>query len=222
MVAFWPCPKRGLCYYARRGNNNGNVLSAMAALPVVQFWIPVSIAVFLLLAMLRLSLKDISERKRLDAESSLPIRDRFPKHYKTLQSVEGQLWNAEEHRRSETWESSIVYLRNAEAKIVNEYLVGLRDDFRRANNIFSAVVRHSPDFRRLRELESQRVRVILSFYLSLTILLLRLKIGRCTSIRELRQITDIVATLALEVRTVLHALESAGHGQFVESVLKSL
>lgn len=177
---------------------------------------------FLLLAMFLLSLKDISERRRLGVENGRPIGDRFPKHYKALQSVEGQLWNAEEHRRSESWESSIVHLGKTEAKIVNEYLIGLRDDFRRANNIFSAVLRHSPDFHRLRELESQRIRVILSFYLSLTVLLFRLKIARCTSIGELRRITDIVATLALEVRTVLQALESAGHGQFVESVLKSL
>jgi hypothetical protein len=186
---------------------------------MIQFWTPVALALGLLLFLLRMVLLERSERKRLDSESNVPLEQRIPQHFKDLRAVESQLWSAEEYNRVNTWETTRLRLRQTELKVVADYVKGLRADFRRGNNIFAAVILHSPNIRFLRGLEWQRLRLGLTFYLWFIAVSLRLMMNSI-SVKELRRLTDIVATLAYEVRTILAFLEDAGQGEFVKSILK--
>jgi hypothetical protein len=186
---------------------------------MIEFWTSVALASGLLVFFLRLVLLEKSERERLDSESNLPLEQRIPRQFKNLQAVESQLWSAEEHRRANTWETASLRLRQTELKLVTDYVKGLREDFRRGDNIFGAVILHSPNIDILRELESQRLRLSLMFHVRFMVISFRL-MTNSISVKELRRLTDIVATLTYEVRTVLATLEAAGHGEFVRSVLK--
>jgi len=173
----------------------------------------------LLIALVSLVLLEKSERKRIDSESHVPLEQRIPRNYKDLQSIESQLWSAEEHKRMNTWENTSLRLRQTELKVVADYLKGLRDDFKRGNSIFSAVILHSPNVKILRKLEWQRLRLSFTFWLWFMAISVRL-LTNSISVKELRRLTDVVATLAYQLRTLLATLEEAGEGEFVKSLLK--
>ncbi len=161
------------------------------------------------------------ENRRLAREKDLPGGHRLPRHYRSFMEVEKKLWAATESlRQAGAWESTSVTVQSSEVKIVREYLRGLHEDFARGNRIYVAVIRHAPEMSLLAQLEWQRLRIHLSFYFLYRIVSWRLKLT-AVSLPELRRLTDIVATLAYEVRTMLSALQQSGDAEFVESILKN-
>jgi hypothetical protein len=179
------------------------------------------LAIVLFVVLLRLLYRERSEMRRLAVEKDLPSEHRLPRHYRSFTELEKRLWLAtEELRGSRPWESARLRLRSPEAKVVREYVDGLHEDFERGNRIFTAVIRHSPDMKILGQLERQRLRAQLSFRVWYWFVAFRLKVD-AISIHELRQLTDIVATLAYEVRTMLRVFEEAGNEEFVRSIVKN-
>jgi hypothetical protein len=68
-------------------------------------------------------------------------------------------------------------------------------------------------------MEWHRLKIEFPYYASLLVVHLRLRMDR-VSPRELQRLTQAVATMAYEVRSMLNVLENGGHGKFVESVLR--
>ena len=69
------------------------------------------------------------------------------------------------------------------------------------------------------QLEWQRVKIELAYYKWCALACIRLRtVG--ISIHDLRQVTDIVATLSYRVRSMLDRLENSGNVKFVDSILR--
>src|SRR5260370_14492672 len=132
--------------------------------------------------------------------------------------IESKHWSAEEYKRAHSWESTNLSLRQAELRVVTEYLIGLRQDFERGNRIFGAVILHSPDFHILSQLEMRRLRLRLSFWTWYMLISLKLSVNS-VSVKELKRLTDILATLAYQIRTMITNLDEAVHSDFVQSLL---
>jgi hypothetical protein len=185
---------------------------------MIGFVVPIALALALLGLLLVLSHREKSEKRRLASEGYLPVEERVPRHYKMFTVIEKKLWSAEEYKRVHTWDSTNLSLRQTESKLVAEYLRGLREDFGRGNRIFGAVILHSPDVRILSQLERQRLRLRFSFWTWYVLISVKLRMNS-VSVRELKRLTDVVATFAYQIRTMLIALEESGNSEFVRSVL---
>lgn len=172
-------------------------------------------------SLLYLLYRERREKRRLAREKDLPNEHRLPRHYRSFTEMEKMLWIAAEALgQGRAWESAKLTLRPREANIVREYLRGLHEDFERGNRIYVAVIRHIPEMSLLAHLEWQRLRTQLSFRFWYRIESWRLG-AMAVSLPELRRLTDIVATLAHQVRTMLAILEQSGNAEFVESILKN-
>jgi hypothetical protein len=180
----------------------------------------VVLALLLFASLVWLLYRERADKRRLALEKDLPAELRLPHHYRELGEVEKKLWVAtEEFAETASWESTRLSLRPPELQVVRGYLAGLREDFGRGNRIFGAVIIHSPDMALLAQLEWQRVKIELSFQFWYRVISVRLS-AKAISITELRRLTDVVATLAYQVRTMLRLLEQSGNADFVQSLLK--
>jgi len=158
--------------------------------------------------------------RRISSQRNTPREQLVPRHYKSFTQVESVLWAAvHEHKRSIRWEQVRFKEREPEFRIARDYIDGVRDDFRRGHRIYGQVIIHSPEMRLFTQLEWQRVRIELAYYkwCALAWLLLR-TVG--ISIHDLRQLTEIVATLAYRVGSMLTTLENSGQVEFVDSILR--
>ena len=162
--------------------------------------------------------KDIE--RRIASQRDVPRENLVPRHYKSFTEVEKALWAAVQQQKCSTaWENVRFKGREPEFKIVRDYIHGLREDFQRGHRIFGQVIIHSPEMRLFTQLEWQRVKIEFAYYRWCASAWLRLQTGGI-SIDDLRQLTEIVATLAHRVRTMLTAFEKSGHMDFVDSILR--
>jgi hypothetical protein len=179
------------------------------------------LAVALLVSLVLLLQRQHREERRLALEKDLPMERRLPRHYRSFAEVEKRLWLATEaYEQTSTWESKRLNLRSPQLRLLREYLRGLRQDLDRGNRIFGAVIAHSPNTGVLMRLEWQRLQTELSFHLWYSIVSVRLA-TRAVSVMELRRLTNIVASLAYEVRAMLANFERSGNTDFVEWILKT-
>ncbi len=119
-----------------------------------------------------------------------------------------KLWEATEaSQRTGDWVKTRIKLRAAELQAVREYVHGLREDFVQGNRIFSVVIGRSPDEQILKELEWHRLKIEFPYYASLALVRFRLRMDR-VSPRELQHLTQAVATMACEVRSILQVFEN--------------
>ncbi|HYW97631.1 MAG TPA: hypothetical protein VE822_00855 [Candidatus Elarobacter sp.] len=106
-----------------------------------------------------------------------------------------------------------------EFQIVQDYLHRVHEDFRRGHRIYGQVIIHSPELNIFAQLEWHRIKIEFAYYCWCALAWLRLRtVG--ISIHELRQLTEIVATLAFRVRSMLTTFENSGNVEFVDSILR--
>ncbi len=123
-------------------------------------------------------------------------------------------------QRTADWDRRKLKLRGAELQVVKEYVRGLEKDFEIGNRIFAVVVSQSPEVTVFRQLEWQRIsKIELPYHGWHALIRLHLWTGRISP-GELNKFTQVVATLAFQVRRMLNAIEEAGHADVVESVLR--
>jgi hypothetical protein len=161
-----------------------------------------------------------AQQHRAATQRDLPRELLLPRHYKSFVEVEKKLWAAaEESERSAQWDIGKIRLRATEAQLVREYVQGLRQDFAQGNRIFSVVIGRSPNVRILKELEAHRLKIEFPYYALCLLVRLRLWTHR-VSLRELRRLTEVVSTMAYEVRSMVNVFEQSGHVDFVEALLR--
>jgi hypothetical protein len=178
------------------------------------------LAILLLHAVVDLLRAEKARERRKATQRDLPREQLLPRHYKSFVDIEKRLWAAtEEGQRNADWDRTKLKLREGELQAVREYVQGLRDDFSQANRIFSVVISLCPTENTLEELEWHRLKIEFPYYASLAVVRFRLRLDR-VSPRELHRLTQLVATMAYEVRSMLQVFENGGHGDFVESVLR--
>ncbi len=166
-------------------------------------------------------LKQQSAReRRIKTQRDLPREQLLPHHYTSFVEVENKLWAATaEGARTANWDTARIELRNAERQLVRDYVQGLQKDFEVGNRIFAVVMGHSPEVKMLRQLEWQRTKIEFPYYVWHRLICFRLWMGQ-VSPGELRRLTEIVATLAYEVRSMLNVFEQGGNVDFVEYLVR--
>jgi len=161
-----------------------------------------------------------ARERRMEAQSDLPREQLLPHHYKSFVEVENKLWAATaEGVRTAMWDTTRIKLRNGELQLVREYVRGLQEDFEIGSRIFAVIIGRSPEVRTLRQLDWQRIKIEFPYYVWHRLICFRLWIGK-VSPAELRRLTEIVATLAYEVRSMLSVFERGGNVDFVEYLLR--
>ncbi len=180
-----------------------------------------TVAVLLILAIIANLKEDNARERRAATQRDVPREQLLPRHYKSFVEIEKKLWTGrEDSERTVDWERAKIKLRADELRAVREYVKGLREDFARGNRIFSVVIGRSPNEEILKQLEWHRLlRTEFPYYVSLAVVRFRLQMNR-VSPRELQRLTQAVATMAYEVRSILSVLENGGRGEFVESLLR--
>jgi hypothetical protein len=145
--------------------------------------------------------------RRVTAQRDLQWEQLVPRHYKSFTAIENELWRAtNDLHHGSAWDGLRLGLRQNEFHILNDYLRGLREDFQQGHRILGRVIIHSPEIEVFAQLEMERCRIEVSFYVWYALALFRLRTTGL-SVRELRLVTEIVAALAHRVRTMLVALE---------------
>ncbi len=162
--------------------------------------------------------KDIE--RRIASQRNTPREQLVPRHYKSFAEVDKTLWVAvQQQNRSTVWDDVRFKGQEPGFQIVQDYVRRVREDFRRGHRIFGQVIIHSPEMRLFAQLEWQRVKIELAYYKWCALAWLRLRtIG--ISVHDLRQLTEIVATLAFRVRSMLNTFENSGNVEFVDSILR--
>jgi hypothetical protein len=181
--------------------------------------VSVFLATFLLFTMIVYLRGQKAQQRRIATQRDLPREALLPRHYKSFVEVENKLWAATEETERRRWDTGSVRLRPPEAQLVRAYVQGLRRDFAQANRIFSVVIGRSPDVATLKQMEVHRLKLELPYHGACMLVRFRLWTHR-VSLTELRQLTDLVATMAHEVRSMLNVLEQAGHTEFVEALIR--
>jgi hypothetical protein len=184
-----------------------------------------SILLVVLLAVLLIQFLRIQRdiERRIVLQRNTPRDQLVPRHYKSFTEVEKTLWEAvqqqQQQKRSTVWEDVRFKGQEPEFQIVQDYLRRVREDFRRGHRIYGQVIIHSPELKIFAELEWHRMKIEFAYYRWCALAWLRLKtVG--ISIHELRQLTEIVATLAFRVRSMLSTFENSGNVEFVDSILR--
>ena len=173
----------------------------------------------LIACLLYLAYRERRDHRRMALEMNLPREHRLPRHYRSFAEIENKLWVAmDESGPINDWQSAKLSLSPSEVRLVREYLRRLWEDFDRGNRAYSAVLRHAPEMSILVPLEWQRLRIKVSFCLWYFVITVRLRM-RSVSMTELRRLTDIIATLAYRVRTMLATLERSGNADLVGDAL---
>lgn len=176
----------------------------------------------LLLAMLVLFvLQQMAQSRRLVGQQNVPREELVPHHYKSFTAIENELWNATNNLcEARTWDTLKFGQRPSEFEIVHIYLCGLRQDFQQGHRIFGQVISRAPKMETFAQLEAERCRIEVSFYIWYALACLRLRTSG-VSIKELRHLTQIVATLAHRVRIFLTTLEQSAGLDAVDAILKN-
>jgi hypothetical protein len=166
-------------------------------------------------------LKQQSAReRRIKTQRDLPREQLLPHHYTSFVEVENKLWAATaEGARTANWDTARIEFRSAELQLVRKYVRGLQEDFAIGNRIFAVVIGHSAEVKMLRQLEWQRIKIEFPYYVWHRLICFRLWMGQ-VSPGELRRLTEIVATLAYEVRSMLNVFERGGNVDFVEYLVR--
>jgi hypothetical protein len=178
------------------------------------------LAILLFYAIIAILREDKARERRIVAQRDLPREQLLPRHYKSFVDIEKRLWEAtEDSQRTADWDRTKIKLRPADLLVVREYVQGLREDFAQGNRIFSVVIGRSPDEKILTQLEGHRMKLEFPYYASLALVRFRLQMDR-VSPRELQRLTQAVATMAYEVRSIVDLFEREGRSDFVESLLR--
>jgi hypothetical protein len=176
--------------------------------------------IMLLDAVIRLLREDKTRERRVATQRDLPRELLLPRHYKSFVEIERKLWAATaDSKRGAGWDRMKIKLPAVELEVVREYVRGLRQDFAKANRIFGVVVSHSQDEQVLKQIEMRRIKLEFQYHTSLVLVRFRLRMHR-VSPWELQRLTQAVATMAYEVRSMVQVLESQGRGEFVETLLR--
>src|SRR5258708_2371471 len=156
--------------------------------------------------------------RRMASQRNTPRDQLVPRHYKSFTEVEKTLWEAVQQQKGLTaWEDVRFRGREPEFQIVQDYLRRVREDFRRGHRIYGQVIIHSPELKIFAELEWHRMKIEFAYYGWCALMWFRLRtVG--ISIHELRQLTEIVATLAFRVRSMLNTFENSVNVKFVDSI----
>jgi hypothetical protein len=182
--------------------------------------VSVILTILLALSLARFLRSQKEIERRIFSHRNTPREHLVPRHYKSFTQVESALWAAvQEHKRSMTWEEVRFTAREPEFEMVRDYIDGVRDDFRRGHRIYGQVIIHSPELKMFAQLEWQRVKIELAYYKWCGLAWLRLRTGGI-SIHDLRQLTEIVATLSYRVRSMLTTFENSGNVDFVDTILR--
>jgi hypothetical protein len=160
------------------------------------------------------------QRWRVAARRDVPHEQLLPHNYKAFTALENELWNATDVYRGQPWEGVRFGHREREFELLNGYLRGLRQDFQQGDRIFGRVILHSPEIDLFAQLESERCRMEASFYVRYALACFHLRTSG-VSVKELRRLTELIATLAHRVRTILAALESSEKLGLVDSILRN-
>jgi hypothetical protein len=178
------------------------------------------LAILLLFAVIALLKEDKARERRRAIQRDMPRERLLPRHYKSFVDIEKKLWDATEaSQRTADWERTRIKLRGAELQVVRDYVQGLREDFAQGSRIFSVVIGRSPDEKILKQLEWHRIEIEFPYYASLALVYFRMRMDRVSPL-ELQRLTQAVATMAYEVRSILQVFENGGHGDLVESLLR--
>jgi len=183
------------------------------------------LSVLLASALLYVTFAYLKEQKarerRIERQRDLPREQLLPHHYRSFVEVENKLWAATaEGAQTAMWDRTRMKLRAAELQLAREYVQGLQKDFEMGSRIFAVVMSRSPEIGILRQLEWQRIKIEFPYYTWRALICFRLWTGQ-VSPSELRRLTDIVATLASEVRSMLNVFERSDNVDFVESLLRN-
>lgn len=178
------------------------------------------LSVLLACSMVLFLLQQNALERRIAAQKNVPREALIPRHYKSFTDLENRLWaTVQERNRKCDLEHARFGARDPEFQVIRDYVRRVREDFRKAHNIWGQVILHSPEAQLFLQLEWERIRVEFVYYRWWLSSGLRLRtVG--ISIGELRQLTEIVATAAYRVRTLLGVFENGGHGEFVDSILR--
>ena len=161
-----------------------------------------------------------ARERRIETQRDLPREQLLPHHYKSFVEVENKLWAVTtESARTNDWDTTRIRLRPAELQLAREYVRGLQEDFEIGNRIFAVITGHSPEVRTLRHLDWQRIKIEVPYHAWNAWICFRLWMGQASP-AELRHLTEIVATLAYEVRSMLTVFERGGNVDFVEYLLR--
>jgi hypothetical protein len=172
----------------------------------------------LLIAFLR---QQKAQTRRIIAQRDLPHEQLVPHNYKSFTAIENELWNAtNDLYEARAWDTVRFGHCQREFEILHNYLLGLRQDFQQGHRIFGQIIIHSPEIELFAQLEGERCRIEVSFYIWYALACFRLRTSG-VSVKELRHLTEIIAALAYRVRTILTALESSEKLDFVDSILKN-
>ncbi len=158
--------------------------------------------------------------RRIASQRNTPRDQLVPRHYKSFTEFEKTLWiAAQQQNQSTVWEDVRFKRKEPEFQVVQDYVRRVREDFRRGHRIYGQVIIHSPELQIFAELELQRVKIEFEYYRWCALTWLRLRtVG--ISIQDLRKLTEIVATLAYRVRSMLNTFENSGNVEFVDSILR--
>lgn len=167
------------------------------------------LAILFLLSLI-VYLKEHEAQQRRAKTRDLP-RELLPHHYLCFVIVENRLWVAASENERGKWFSGSIRLQTFEATLAREFVQGLRQDFAQANRIFSIVMNRSSSAKILTQMEAHRIKMSFAYYIFSTLVRLRLLTDR-VSLKELRRLTNIVSTMAYEVRMMLDAWEFSGRG----------
>ena len=181
----------------------------------------VALAILLLVLLVLFVREQKVRSRRITTQRDLQWEQLVPRHYKSFTAIENELWRAtNDLHHGRAWDDLRFGLGQNEFHILNDYLRGLREDFQQGHRIFGRVIIHSPEIEVFAQLEMERCRIEVSFYARYALALFHLRTTGL-SVGELRRVTEIVATLAYRVRTMLTALEGSGSTDVVDSILKN-
>src|ERR1700738_3674562 len=105
-----------------------------------------------------------AQRRRVTAQQHLSRDQLMPRNYKSFTAIENELWNATQSYRRQAWDRVRFGHRRDEFEILQNYLRGLRQDFQQGHRIFGQVIIHSPEIEVFAQLEAERCRIEVSFY----------------------------------------------------------
>ena len=199
---------------------SSTIIKTAAVHHVVQPMLSLILAGALLYATFAFLKEQQVRERRVAAQRDLPREKLLPHHYKSFVQVESKLWSATaESARTAKWDTARIKFRATELHLAREYVQGLQKDFEIGDRIFAVVISRSPEVGILRRLEWQRIKIELPYHICYALICFRLWMGQ-VSPSELRRLTQIVATLAYEVRSMLNVFEQGGNADFVESLLR--
>jgi hypothetical protein len=180
-----------------------------------------TLAIVLFLLLVLFLRQQDAQARRVVAQKDIPRDQLVPYHYKSFTTIEDELFNATRtFCEARSWDTLKFGHRPNEFELLHTYLRGLRQDFQQGHRIFGQVISRAPEMEMFAQLEAERCRIEVSFYIWYSIACLRLRTSG-VSMEELRHLTGIVATLAHRVRVFLRILEQTAGVESVDAILKN-